>query len=63
MLPNGTCCSCNARGKIMILPSRLSLVPSLLRLLPIGLQEIILDLGGGTMGMNDFQGHTDVKKD
>ena len=51
-------CTCGARGKQLILPTRLSLVPPLLRLLPMGLQEWVLDLGGGSMGMDGFTGHS-----
>jgi NAD(P)-dependent dehydrogenase (short-subunit alcohol dehydrogenase family) len=58
LIPGGSSCGCGARGKLLVLPTRLSLIPALLRLFPIGMQEWILDLGGGTMGMNGFQGHS-----
>ena len=48
--------SCNSHGRVVVLPRRLSLVPSLLRLLPIALQEWIIDVSGGTEGMRGFHG-------
>lgn len=56
-------CTCGARGSTLILPRRLALMPAMLRLLPVGLQEWVLDLAGGVHGMDGFFGYAcDVNK-
>ena len=59
-------CSCGARGSVLVLPRRMALAPALVRFLPIGVQEWILDLLGGVHGMDGFHGHRhydDCKKE
>jgi all-trans-retinol dehydrogenase (NAD+) len=51
-----SCIKFGSYGNRLILPKRLSLVPIFLRMLPVGLQELILDLSGGTLGMEGFKG-------
>ena len=50
-------CTCGARGSVLVLPRRMALAPAALRILPIGVQEWILDLLGGVNGMTGFRGH------
>ena len=52
-------CSCGARGSVLVLPRRLAFAPAALRMIPIGLQEWILDFLGGVHGMTGFRGHGD----
>ena len=54
-----TRCMCGAHGSMLILPRWMALAPAVLRVLPIGVQEWILDLMGGVHGMTGFRGHTD----
>ena len=54
-----TRCMCGAHGSMLILPRWMALAPAMLRILPIGVQEWILDLMGGVHGMTGFRGHTD----
>ena len=54
--------SCGAHGKVLVLPQRLSVIPAVLRLLPIGMQEFVIDYGGGTLGMEGFVGYQNQKE-